>query len=199
MAPGDSVVLLGAGAIGSFILAALAGHDGPVIAVDLDDRRLEVATLLGATEVLRIERNTTGQELLDLLPAGARAGADVVFETSGAPGAAQRACALAARGGTVMLVGLNPAPQPLSLADLVLREVSVRTTVAHVCGQDLPAALRLLGERPLSAAMIDRVVTLDDVVAGGLRPLADGEAMGKILVRPGNGAGSDAGTGAGSG
>ena len=68
-------------------------------------------------------------DLRDLLPDGA----DVVFETSGALGAAERAFALAARGGTVVLVGLNPKPQPLNLADVVLREVSVRTTVAHVC------------------------------------------------------------------
>ncbi len=178
--PGDSVVLLGAGAIGSFICAALSGHDGPVTALDIDDRRLEVASALGATRTHLIDRETTAGDLLDLLPDGA----DVVFETSGAAGAAERAFALAARGGTVVLVGLNPAPQPLNLADLVLREVSVRTTVAHVCDQDLPAALQVLTSRPLSRTLLDRVVALDDVVAAGLEPLVAGTAMGKILVDP---------------
>jgi (R,R)-butanediol dehydrogenase/meso-butanediol dehydrogenase/diacetyl reductase len=178
--PGDSVVLLGAGAIGSFICAALRGHDGPVIAFDIDDRRLDVASALGATRTHLIDRETTAGDLRDLLPAGA----DVVFETSGATGAAERAFALAARGGTVVLVGLNPAPQPLSLADMVLREISIRTTVAHVCDQDLPEALHLLASRPLSRILLDRVVGLADVVPAGFEPLVAGTATGKILVNP---------------
>jgi (R,R)-butanediol dehydrogenase / meso-butanediol dehydrogenase / diacetyl reductase len=178
--PGDSIVLLGAGAIGSFICSALSGHDGPIVAIDIDERRLEVAMALGATQAHRIDRNTTAPELRELLPAGA----DVVFETSGVLGAAERAFALAARGGTVLLVGLNATPQALNLADLVLREVNVHTTVAHVCDQDLPEALRLLSHRHLSATLLDRVVSLDDVVAGGLQALVAGTTTGKILVDP---------------
>jgi (R,R)-butanediol dehydrogenase / meso-butanediol dehydrogenase / diacetyl reductase len=178
--PGDSVVLLGTGAIGSFICSALGGHDGPIIAIDIDDGRLRVATALGATQAHRIDRDATAAQVRDLLPAGA----DVVFETSGALGAAERAFALAARGGTVLLVGLNSTPQALNLAELVLREVNVRTTVAHVCDQDLPEALQLLSRRRLSTTLLDRVVPLEDVVAGGLGPLVAGTATGKILVDP---------------
>ena len=178
--PGDSVVLLGAGAIGSFILAALSGHEGPVVAVDVDDSRLKVATELGASQVHLIERDNTAAQLRELLPAGA----DVVIEASGAFGSAERAFALAALGGTVLLVGLNKAPQPVHLADLVLREVNVHTTVAHVCDQDMPEALALLSERPLAAMLLDRIVPLDDVVASGLEPLVAGTAAGKILVDP---------------
>jgi (R,R)-butanediol dehydrogenase/meso-butanediol dehydrogenase/diacetyl reductase len=181
--PGDSVVLLGAGAIGSFICSALSGHDGPVIAIDIDDGRLRVATALGATQAHRIDPDATGAQLRELLPAGA----DVVFETSGVLGAAERAFAMAARGGTVLLVGLNTTPQALNLADLVLREVNVHTTVAHVCDQDLPEALQLLSRRPLSTTLLDRIVPLEDVVAEGLQPLAAGTASGKILVDPRHG------------
>ena len=46
--PGQTVALLGAGAIGSFILSALDGHDGPVIALDIDDARLSVAASAGS-------------------------------------------------------------------------------------------------------------------------------------------------------
>ena len=110
------------------------------------------------------------------------AGADVVIESSGVPGSAARAFALAARGGTVLLVGLTKAPQPLALADVVLREVDVRTTVAHVCATDLPAALALLTTRPLASTLVDRVVDLEDVVADGLAPMAEGSVHGKVLV-----------------
>lgn len=178
--PGDTLVMLGAGAIGSFILSALSGHDGPIIAVDVDDSRLKVAAELGASQVHRIERDITAAQLRELLPGGA----DVVIEASGASGSAERAFALATQGGTVLLVGLNKAPQPLNLAELVLREVNVHSTVAHVCDQDMPEALALLSQRPLALTLLDRIVPLDDVVAGGLEPLVAGTATGKILVDP---------------
>jgi (R,R)-butanediol dehydrogenase/meso-butanediol dehydrogenase/diacetyl reductase len=181
--PGDTVVLLGAGAIGGFILAGLRGHDGRVIALDLDAGRLAVARTLGATETVVIRPDTPATELRALVPDGA----DVVIESSGAPGAAARSFALAAKGGTVLLVGLTKPPQALELADLVLREIDVRTTVAHVCNTDLPAALERLTTNPLAAILVDRVVDLEDVVDGGFEPLATGQARGKILVAPRHG------------
>jgi len=174
------VVLLGVGAIGSFICSALGNHDGPVIAIDVEDKRLAVARALGATETHQIERDATPRDVRDLLPDGA----DVVFETSGVMGAAERAFAMATHGGTVVLVGLNKTPQPLNLADLVLREVSVRTTVAHVCATDIPEALELSCARTLSKTMLDSVVPLADVVELGLDVLVAGAANGKILVDP---------------
>jgi len=180
--PGDTVVVLGAGAIGSFLLAGLAGHDGPVVAMDVDPGRLDTAQVLGATETRLIDGDASAADLRSMIPEGA----DVVIESSGAVGSAQRAFALAARGGSVLLVGLTKQPQPIELADLVLREIDVRTTVAHVCDADLPAALALLAERPLSTIVLDRVVALDDVVAGFER-LASGAARGKIVVDPRHG------------
>ncbi len=178
--PGQSVVLLGCGAIGSFVVAALHGHDGPVIGLDVDPGRLAAVEQLGATSTRLVPRDGGPVDLADLLPDGA----DVVFETSGAPGGAQRALALAARGGTVVLVGLDKAPTTLELAPVVLREVDVRTTVAHVCGTDMPQALALLAERPLAGLLVDRVVPLAAAAPDGLDALVHGRATGKILVDP---------------
>ncbi len=180
LSPGDIVVLLGVGAIGSFICAALKDHDGPVIAMDIDEARLAVARQVGATDTILIAPDATPADLRALIPDGAQ----VVFETSGVMGSAERAFALAARGGNVVLVGLNKTPQPLNLADIVLREVNVQTTVAHVCGHDIPAALDLLGQVSLSSILPAHVVALDDVVSEGLDPLVGGTARGKVLVDP---------------
>jgi (R,R)-butanediol dehydrogenase/meso-butanediol dehydrogenase/diacetyl reductase len=176
--PGDTVVLLGAGAIGSFILAGLAGHDGRVIAVDVDAGRLAAAERLGATETQLVDQGNSEDPVRDRVPGGA----DVVIESSGVPGAAQRAAHLVAMGGTALLVGLVKTPQSLALADLVLREVTVRTTVAHVCDSDLPRALELLRDRPLADELVGRVVPLERVVTDALEPLAAGTVSGKVLV-----------------
>jgi (R,R)-butanediol dehydrogenase/meso-butanediol dehydrogenase/diacetyl reductase len=181
--PGDTVVILGAGAIGAFLLAGLRGHDGRVVALDIAAGRLEVARTLGATETHVIEPDATGAELRAVVPDGA----DVVIESAGVPGAAARSLALAARGGSVLLVGLTKIPQSLELADVVLREIDVRTTVAHVCDTDLPAALDLLTTRPLASILVDRIVDLERVVDRGFEPLSTGQARGKILVTPRHG------------
>jgi (R,R)-butanediol dehydrogenase/meso-butanediol dehydrogenase/diacetyl reductase len=178
--PGDRVVVLGAGAIGSFILAGLDGHDGEVVVVDIDAGRLDVAKQLGATTTHVIGRDAALADLRDLVPGTV----DVVVESSGVPGAAANALGLVARGGIVLLVGLLKTPQELVLSDVVLREVDVRTTVAHVCSTDLPAALDLLARRPLGATIGTRVVPLGSVVADGFEPLVAGTAGGKILVDP---------------
>ena len=186
--PGESVVLLGSGAIGSFICCGLGEHRGPVIAVDIDERRLAIAEKLGATRAVLIDRDTTTADLADRLAEALPEGPpDVVFETSGTHASAERAFTLAARGGTVVLVGLNPNPQALNFASIVLREIDTKTTVAHICDSDLGDALGLLARRRLSEILVDRVVPLDDVVAGGFEPLVAGTAIGKILVSPRHG------------
>jgi (R,R)-butanediol dehydrogenase/meso-butanediol dehydrogenase/diacetyl reductase len=91
---------------------------------------------------------------------------------------------MAARGGRVLLVGLAHEPQSLDLADATLREVDMLTTVAHVCGDDIPQALRLLSDDRLAALLLDRVIGLDSLVPDGLDALVERRASGKILVDP---------------
>jgi (R,R)-butanediol dehydrogenase/meso-butanediol dehydrogenase/diacetyl reductase len=180
IAPGDHVVVLGAGAIGSFILAGLDGHEGDVTVIDVDAGRLDVARQLGAAETHLIGRDASLADLKDLIPGTV----DVVIESSGVPGAAANSLGLVARGGIVLLVGLLKTPQELVLSDVVLREIDVRTTVAHVCATDLPAALDLLARRPLAQTIGVREISLGDVVEQGFEPLVAGTAGGKILVDP---------------
>lgn len=176
--PGQSIALIGLGAIGSFICAALKGHDGEVIAMDVDDSRLELARELGATSTHKLSMDETPQSMRAAFPQGI----DVVFETAGVNGAAERAYGLAVEGGTVVLVGLNKTPQPLVLADIVLREINTVTTVAHVCADDIPDALELLSSRTLSELLVDRTVPLADIVDGAFGHLASGQATGKVIV-----------------
>jgi (R,R)-butanediol dehydrogenase/meso-butanediol dehydrogenase/diacetyl reductase len=180
---GQRVALLGMGAIGSFICASLIGKGADVTAMDIDESRLTVAQQLQAEKTHLLSRSDTAASLKEEFPEGF----DVVFETSGVDGAAERAYSLAARGGTVVLVGLNKNPQSLVLAGIVLSEINTITTVAHVCATDLPEALELLNNHPLADILLDRIVTLDNVVEEGLERLATGQATGKILVDPRHG------------
>ncbi|MEU6602563.1 zinc-dependent alcohol dehydrogenase [Streptomyces flaveolus] len=180
--PGETVVLIGAGAIGSFILCGLAAHGvDRIIALDVDDARLATARALGASDAVNVAGDDPVEVVADLTGAE---GTQVVIEASGVPGSAQRAMRMAARGGRVLLVGLAHAPQELDLAEATLREVDLLTTVAHVCGDDIPEALRLLTDGRIAQHLLDRVIGLDALVDEGLEPLAAGRAAGKILVDP---------------
>jgi len=179
----DAVAVLGVGGIGSFIVAGLARRvqRGRVVAVDLDAGRLETAAALGAGEAVNAEGRDLGELLLELTGG---AGFDVVIEATGAPQAPSAAITGTRRGGRVLLVGLHGQPRELDLTSMIVREVDVATTVAHVCDSDIPAALELLATTDVAAVTAGPRIPLDALVEEGLRPLAEGRATGKILVRP---------------
>src|SRR4029079_16461012 len=155
--------------------------NGRVVAIDIDDDRLATATALGAREVVNPADNDLADVLLELSDAIA---CDVVIEASGAPHAPAAAIAGARRGGRVLLVGLHSAPRELDLTPMIVREVDVFTTVAHVCDSDIPAALALLPQSNVAAITAGPRIPLDELVEEGLRPLAERRASGKILVAP---------------
>jgi (R,R)-butanediol dehydrogenase/meso-butanediol dehydrogenase/diacetyl reductase len=176
----QTLVVLGVGGIGSFLLAAahLQGISS-IMALDVDDERLERAVRLGASCQVNVTRQDP-QCVIHRLTAGE--GADVVIEASGAPSSPPLALSLARRGGRVLLVGLQPAPCRLDLHDQVLREISLLSSNGHVCDIDLPAALTLLSTHDLATQLVDRVIPLARLVPDGLVALADKRAKGKVLI-----------------
>jgi (R,R)-butanediol dehydrogenase/meso-butanediol dehydrogenase/diacetyl reductase len=183
LAPDESVAIVGAGGIGSFIVAGAASRaaDGSVVAVDVDAERLSTAVALGADETADATDRELGELLLELSGGD---GFDVVIEASGAPSAPAAAIAGARRGGRVLLVGLHGAPRELDLTRTIVREIDVFTTVAHVCDTDVPAALELLAATDVAAVTAGARIPLESLVEEGLRPLAERRAPGKILVTP---------------
>ncbi|MEU0792672.1 alcohol dehydrogenase catalytic domain-containing protein [Amycolatopsis sp. NPDC005961] len=174
--PGDSVVVIGAGAIGSFVLAGLRHlHDAEVTVIDFAGDKLERAKRLGAARTV---------DAADDVVEAVR-GADVVIEASGAPGQFENAVRMVTDGGRVLAVGLPKQAPTVDLFGLVLREITVESTVAHVCGEDLAPALDILAAGVLGRELLDSVIGLDDLTDRGLARLAAGEVDGKVLIDPG--------------
>jgi threonine dehydrogenase-like Zn-dependent dehydrogenase len=181
--PHETVAVIGAGGIGSFVVAGAAHRaaEGRVVAIDIDESRLATAQALGADDAVDASGRELGELLLELTDG---VGFDVVVEASGAPHAPAAALAAARRGGRVLLVGLHGAPRELDLTRTILREVDVFTTVAHVCDSDIPAALDLLARSDVARITAGPRIPLDALVEEGLLPLAQRRASGKILVAP---------------
>jgi (R,R)-butanediol dehydrogenase / meso-butanediol dehydrogenase / diacetyl reductase len=176
---GAACLVIGVGGIGTFVVAAAAAHGAaPLIAADVDERRLQTARSVGAHETVDVRR----PDALTLIADLAGGGVEIAIEASGTPQGLELALAATAKGGRVVLVGLQAAPRELDVFSLAVREIEVVGTLAHVCAVDLPEAVQLLATTRLAETVRDRVIPLDALVEDGLAPLAEGKAGGKIVV-----------------
>ncbi|MFI9029183.1 S-(hydroxymethyl)mycothiol dehydrogenase [Streptomyces sp. NPDC053560] len=118
---GDTVAVIGCGGVGN---AAVAGASVAgarrVIAVDIDDRKLDGATRFGATHTVN-SRGTDPVEAVRQLTGGH--GADVVIDAVGRPDTYRQAFEMRDLAGTLVLVGV---PEPDMRLDLPLIEVFSR-------------------------------------------------------------------------
>jgi (R,R)-butanediol dehydrogenase/meso-butanediol dehydrogenase/diacetyl reductase len=179
---GDRLALIGVGGIGAFILAAAQARGiTSIMALDVDEHRLARTAQLGATSLIHVFKEDPLNVIYQLTHGS---GADVVIEASGASSSPSLALAAARRGGRVLLVGLQGQPTTLDLHGLVLREVEVLSSNGHVCDLDLPQAISMLATSDLASRVLDRVITLEQLVPDGLLALAEGRTHGKILVHP---------------
>jgi len=181
----DLVVLIGVGGIGFFLLMGLVSRGVRVIAVDIDPGRRALAERHGAVET--IDGLAPDAAAHDIASGGL---VDAAFEASGAPTAPALAQRIVRRGGRIVLIGLQQARRPVDLADLVLREIDVVTSNAHVCDTDLPEALNVLSDQPSAMGAVERVIALEAIVESGLEPLSTGDVRGKVLVDPSAGSGT---------
>lgn len=178
----DRLALIGVGGIGSFILAAAhAAGITSILALDVDEQRLERAARLGGSSLIQVRREDPLGAIDQLSQFD---GADVVIEASGAASAPSLALAAVRRGGRVLLVGLQGQPTMLDLHELVLREVELLSSNGHICVIDLPRALTMLTGSDLASRVLERIIPLEQLVPEGLQALAEGRVHGKILVRP---------------
>ncbi|MFC9491613.1 zinc-binding dehydrogenase, partial [Streptomyces hydrogenans] len=135
---------------------------------------------LGATRTLSARDDVVAA----VLEATSGQGADVVIEASGAPGQYANALAMVAAGGRLLAVGLPKEKPAMDMFALALREITLDSTVAHVCDEDLGPALDILAAGPLGPLLLDDVIPLEHLVEGGLARLVGGSVGGKILVDP---------------
>ncbi|WP_369269587.1 S-(hydroxymethyl)mycothiol dehydrogenase [Streptomyces sp. R11] len=163
---GDSVAVIGCGGVGA---AAVAGSDlagaAKIIAVDIDDRKLETARKLGATHTVN-SKDSDAVEVIRELTGGF--GADVVIEAVGRPETYKQAFYARDLAGTVVLVGV-PTPEmklELPLLDVFGRGGALKSSWYGDClpSRDFPMLidLHLQGRLPLDA-FVTETIALDDV------------------------------------
>lgn len=181
---GESVVVIGTGGVGLNAVqgAAIAGAY-PVIAVDLDDRKLERASEFGATHVINAGDETIERQLKKLT-AGQLA--DAVLVTVGAADAVEQGLRMVRRGGRLVAVGM-PGGAATSRLDATLLAYKGQRILGSKMGSSVPRV-----DVPRLVSLYRRgVLKLDELVTGryrldeineGVAALKRGEGIRNVIV-----------------
>jgi alcohol dehydrogenase len=147
--PGDTVAVVGAGPVGLAVIATASLYGAAqVIAIDLDDNRLEVAQTVGATHGVNSGAADWKEQVLALTDGY---GVDVAVEAVGVPDTFELCTALVRPGGHVANVGVHGHSVTLHLETLWIKGVTITTGLVDT--KTTPQLLRLIQERRLDPAL----------------------------------------------
>ncbi len=181
---GDTVAVLGCGGVGDAAIAAsaLAGAR-TVIAVDLDDRKLEWARRFGATHTVNAGAGDVVEAIRELTDGF---GADVVIEAVGRPETYRQAFFARDHAGTLVQVGV-PTPEltiELPLIELFGRGGALKSSWYGDClpSRDFPALIDLyLSGRLDLDGFVSETIGLDGVEEAFGR-MQRGEVLRSVVV-----------------
>jgi len=182
ISPRDVAIVQGVGGIGAFLIWALIQSGAEVVAVDLQQERLDVARKLGA-HVTILGGQPSSQEAI-VATFGERI--PVFFEVTGSDHGLNLAIEIVPMGTNIVMVGIHKVPRPVDLSRITVRELSLIGTNALVRETDFPEAAALVSlRRGQWGDIAPTPRTLDELVEGALRPMSEGHPPAiKTLIRP---------------
>lgn len=179
--PGSTVAVVGLGGVGlSTVLGAVAAGAERVVAVDLADDKLAMASSLGATDTFK-----AGEGAAQAIKDATGGGLHYVFEMAGAVPALDLAYRITRRGGTTITAGLPNPNAMLSLQALSLigeeRTLKGSYMGSAVPTRDIPRYISLFrrGKLPVDR-LLTGTITLDQINEG-FDALREGRAIRQII------------------
>ncbi|WP_323149225.1 alcohol dehydrogenase AdhP [Pseudomonas oryzihabitans] len=171
--PGNWVVISGIGGLGHMAVQYARAMGLNVAAVDVDDRKLDLARRLGA----EVTVNTREQDPAAYLKKEI-GGAHGALVTAVSPKAFEQAIGMTRRGGTIALNGLPPGDFPLSIFDMVLNGTTVRGSIVGT-RLDLQEALDFAGEGKVKATVsAEPLENINDIFAR----MHEGGIEGRVVI-----------------
>jgi aryl-alcohol dehydrogenase len=174
LAPGQSIAVFGAGAVGlAAVMAARLAGASDIAVVDVKQSRLELALELGATRVvLGTEEDVAGQVV------GGGPGLDFSFDTTSVTEVIGAAVAVLARPGTAVLVGAGPGQLSVSPPALSGRRVTFVLEGSAVPQVFLPRLIGFWAEGRFPFDRLVRTYPLADI------NIAEADSLSGATIKP---------------
>lgn len=180
---GERVVVLGVGGVGMAIIQlARAFGATDVVAVDLDDEKLELARRNGATDVV----NAISGDVVDGVRAITGDGMDVAFEAIGLPATWVQGTEMLADGGRLVAVGIggHGATAPVEITRIVRRSISIIGSYGARAPTDMPEIMRLVERGKIDpSSIVTRYYELGEADKA-YKSLEAGEIVGRAVLVP---------------
>ncbi len=180
--PNETVIIMGMGPIGLLTAAAakMAGA-AAIIAVDLEQSRLEASKSMGATHIINLREERLEQRVNEYTNG---IGVDLAIETAGSPKAVQGTVASVRRGGRVVIVGMSPEEEvPVNISHVIDKEIDIRGVFRY--HHTYPAAIEMLSTGGID---IEKIITdeygLDETSEAFEKAIHDKTNTLKLIVYP---------------
>ncbi|BBM98128.1 succinate semialdehyde reductase (NADPH) [Marchantia polymorpha subsp. ruderalis] len=182
MRAGETVAVIGTGGVGSSCLQVARAFGGrQVIAVDVNEKKLENATKMGATHTVNASSESVVDRIREIT--GGR-GVDIAIEALGNPKTFIQATQAVRDGGRAVMVGLAPAgvTAGVDISKLVRRKVKIIGSYGGRARQDLPTIITLaeMGFLKIESA-VTKICSLEEADAT-YAAMDKGEITGRAVV-----------------
>lgn len=156
---GDWLAISGIGGLGHVAVQYAKTMGFNVVAIDIDDSKLELAQKLGAD----VGINALKQDVKEAVMAATGDGCHGVLVTAVSPKAFEQAVQIIRRGGTMVLNGLPPGKFDLSIFDMVLEGITVRGSIVGT-RLDLKEALEIAARGKVKAHIsVEPLENINDI------------------------------------
>jgi D-arabinose 1-dehydrogenase-like Zn-dependent alcohol dehydrogenase len=161
---GSTVAIFGVGGLGMNAVQLCRLSGARVVAVDILDKKLQVAMEFGAEETVNSEVEDPVQRILQITNG---TGADIALEFVGLPATFEQAIASVRRGGRVVLAGVGTQKANLPMRDMTAKEMEIIGVQGFVAHSEYPALIDMIMHGRLDVKrVISQTVTLEEVNQG---------------------------------
>ena len=179
---GEAVAVVGVGGVGGNVVqVARAFGAERVIAVDVQDDKLEAARGLGATDTVNAREHDPVGAVRELTEGR---GVDVAFEALGRPETVQNAFLMTRDGGRAVVIGIAPgtATAAIEITRLVRRGIRLLGSYGSRVRTDMPEVVALIERGAVDpTASITRRYRLEEA-ADAYSALGRGQIVGRAIV-----------------
>ena len=171
---GDWVAISGIGGLGHVAIQYAKTMGFNVVAIDVDDSKIELAKSLGADVGINALKTNVKDAVLEATGDGCHG----VLVTAVSPKAFEQAVSIVRRGGTMVLNGLPPGKFDLSIFDMVLDGITVRGSIVGT-RLDLKEALDIAARGKVKAHIhVEPLENINDI----FHRMENGKIDGRIVV-----------------